>query len=157
LSDRIEAMAATVEIFAMLRYTTHSGMPYMKGVKLIGIDAEQRATLGGFAEHLLNPENRKHPSFELPGEAREQLERQQKPLSAALRGFHQAQPPPQRGQEEATEPPTKPDPAPPPETEMPPVGIILGYALAHFRNPDTQPGTKADDICFLSPGDKVDI
>jgi lipoprotein-releasing system permease protein len=132
----------------------------MKTVRLIGIDAEGRAALGGFAEYLVSPENRQHPSFEVTGEVRERLERHQK-LAALMWRFSQGP----RGREEAAEPPrvvgqpapppVKPDPDPPEETVSPPVGIILGYAIAHFRDRDAPAGEKAADIRILHPGDEV--
>ncbi len=162
LRDRIAAMAPMLEIFALIQLNPEFG-PIMKTVKLIGIDAESRAALGGFAEYLVNPENRQHPSFELRGEARERLENRQKLASIMLRQFNQNATRPAHGQEETAEPPlpgehppaTKPDPEAPEETARPPVGIILGYAIAHMRDPDAPPGQKAADKQLLRPGDKV--
>jgi lipoprotein-releasing system permease protein len=164
LREHIAAMAPTVEIFAMLRFNLEGG-PLMKTVKLLGVDADSRTALGGFAEHLVNPANRRHPSFDVTGEARERLERRQKTASRMLRHFHQTSALKPRGLEDAadppmlfgqpTPPPAIPDPDPPEETVTPPVGIILGYAIAHFRDRLALPGAKAADIRILHPGDEV--
>jgi hypothetical protein len=67
LNDRIEAMTPTVEIFAMFQFRVN-GTPIVRAVRLIGIDPESRARLGGFADNL-GPANREHPSFDLSAEA----------------------------------------------------------------------------------------
>src|SRR4051794_15355055 len=64
LNDRIEAMTPTLEIFAMLQFNWR-GQPFMRPVRLIGIEPEGRARVGGFGEHLLLAEDKAHPSFEL--------------------------------------------------------------------------------------------
>ena len=51
LNSRIEAMTPTIEIFAMLQFSVN-GTPIVRAVRLIGIDPEGRARLGGFAEYL---------------------------------------------------------------------------------------------------------
>ena len=53
---------ATLETFAMLQFTCR-GIPMTRSVRLIGIDPQARARIGGFAEHLvLHPGQ---PTFEL--------------------------------------------------------------------------------------------
>src|SRR5260370_254970 len=51
LNDRIVAMTSTLEIFAMLQFNWQ-GAPIARQVRLIGIEPEGRARLGGFAEYL---------------------------------------------------------------------------------------------------------
>src|SRR5215211_2591763 len=60
LGEKIEAMAATLETFAMLQYT-YDGMPYTKTVKLLGIEPESRSRIGGFQEFLVGKSNRADP------------------------------------------------------------------------------------------------
>ena len=48
----MEAMAPTLEIFAMLQFK-YRGMPIMRTVRLIGVDPESRSRLGG----LFRPED----------------------------------------------------------------------------------------------------
>src|SRR5947207_7529238 len=51
LNDRIEAMTSTLEIFAMLQFRLPNGEMVFRPVHVIGIDPEQRAKIGGFAEY----------------------------------------------------------------------------------------------------------
>src|SRR5947209_2456675 len=51
LNDKIEAMAPTMEIFAILQIP--GGQENMRAVTLIGIDPESREKVGGFANYLL--------------------------------------------------------------------------------------------------------
>src|SRR4051794_5159005 len=68
LNERIEAMTATLEIFAMLQFNFRD-MPFTRPVRLIGIDPEGRTRVGGFAEHLVL--HRDHPSFQLSPQAQQ--------------------------------------------------------------------------------------
>ena len=74
LSRQVEAMAPTLEIFAVMQ-TTFRGEPMIRPIKLIGIDAEQRARVGGFGEHLTR--GRPKPSFGLDPEAMQRYEAKQ--------------------------------------------------------------------------------
>ena len=69
LNSRIEAMTATLEIFAMLQFE-HNGTPYTRPVRIIGIEPIGRGQVGGFQEHLVKESNRLDPSkvFELDEE-----------------------------------------------------------------------------------------
>jgi lipoprotein-releasing system permease protein len=137
LADRIDTMTATMEVFALLQYTWRT-VPVTRTVHLIGVEPEGRARLGGFAEYLVLHPN--HPSFELTGKARERQELLHPPHRLPL-------------PEVKFDPPK---PGEPPAPEMPeskpfvPQGIILGHALAHFRDPATK-----EEVCTLAPGDEV--
>jgi lipoprotein-releasing system permease protein len=137
LAERIDSMTASMEIFALLQYTWR-GVPVTRTVHLIGVEPEGRTRLGGFAEYLVLHPNR--PSFALTGKARERQELLHPPHRLPL-------------PEVAFDPP-KPGEPPPPELppSRPPVieGIILGHALAHFRDPATK-----EEVCTLAPGDEV--
>ncbi len=62
----IEAMAPTMETFALMKWTYH-GQPITKEVQLIGIKPLERAKTGDFAEFLFDEHGRKiPPSFEVP-------------------------------------------------------------------------------------------
>jgi len=143
LSQRIEAMTPTLEIFGMIRFdcnTTSIARP----VHIIGIDPVGRARVGGFAEHLLL--NKGQPSFELSHEALQHHRMLHPPhrldfIASALL------PKPTDG---------KPAPEPPPSNDSPPSTIIVGYAIAHFRaklNTDETP----KEVRTLQPGDDVII
>jgi lipoprotein-releasing system permease protein len=143
LSQRIEAMTPTLEIFGMIQFHCN-GSQIARPVHIIGIDPIGRARVGGFAEHL--ELHKGQPSFELSPQA---LERQHL-LHRPHRLNRIAQmliPPPIDG---------KPLPDPPPSSEEPPSTIIVGYAIAHFRaklNPEEAP----KEIRTLDPGDDVVI
>src|SRR4051794_13048896 len=62
LSRHVEAMAPTLEIFAVLQ-TSYQGNPQVRPIKLVGVDAEQRARVGGFAEHMVRHKGK--PGFAL--------------------------------------------------------------------------------------------
>jgi lipoprotein-releasing system permease protein len=68
LNEQIAAMTPTMEIFAILQYT-YRGQNFVKPVRLIGIDIESRAKVGGFTEFLQDKRNRDNPSFALSPEA----------------------------------------------------------------------------------------
>ncbi len=141
LSQRIEAMTPTLEIFGMIRFN-YNGMPIARPVRIIGIDPIGRTRVGGFAEHLQI--NRGQPSFELNAEA---VQRQ--------RLLH----PPHRLDRMAAlmalpAPDGRPAPEPPPSREFVPCSIIVGYAVAHFRAPGTD-AASPHEIRTLEPGDDV--
>ncbi len=148
LNEHIEAMAPTLEIFAMLQFRIN-GSSVVRPVRLIGIDPERRAQVGGFARHLVDERNRVHPSFELSPEAREHHDKkaQEELLFQPPVPFN---PPPAF----PPLPGEKPPPAPPPSVIYKPHGTILGYAIAHFRDKDPKTG-KVTDKRYLHPGDEV--
>jgi lipoprotein-releasing system permease protein len=132
-----------MEVFAMLQYEL-GGETILRPVHLIGVDPQGRAQLDGFKEHLVNPENRQNPSFELRGEARERWLRQQRPLgnsSVMPAVFDPNDPLP---------PPVPPDPSP-----SLPHGIMVGWAIAHFRDRAASTQSQAKDICAIYPGDEI--
>lgn len=143
LSKRIEAMTPTLEIFGMIQFDCN-GTSIARPVHIIGIDPVGRASVGGFAEHLLLHKGK--PSFELNPEALEHHNAIHPPhrLDRIMRLML---PPPTDG---------KPPPAPPPSNESPPSTIVVGYAIAHFRaklKPDAPP----EEVRTLAPGDDVII
>ncbi len=143
LGQEVEAMTPTMEVFAMLHFEIN-GEKILRPVRLIGIDAKGRARLGGFAEHLLNPENRADPSFELRGEARERWLREQQPMAL-----------PQRFPDPVSAPGAPPAPPPPEPSLFLPKGIILGYAIAHLRDKTADASKQDKDFRILNPGDEV--
>jgi lipoprotein-releasing system permease protein len=142
LHDKIVSMSATLEIFAMLRYRW-GGEPILRPVKVIGIDAAERARMGGFAEHLFDDQERPlPPSFDLGPKALQRWCR-----------FH-----PQRLAMQPLQvfgPDGKPPPDPPPEVADEPHGAFLGWGIAHFRVPTDDPKTPFKEVCCLEPGDDI--
>jgi lipoprotein-releasing system permease protein len=150
LNERIEAMAPTLEIFAMIQFRCRDA-PFARTVRLIGIDPAARARLGGFAEHLVSEENQKHPSFDLSPEARRHYEERLR--FRVIRSLDPPEPFP------AAHGPVWDGGKPPPETPRPsvqaPQGIILGYAIAHVRDRTASPDGEVREVRILEPGDEV--
>src|SRR5262249_34597506 len=120
LNSRIEAMAPTLEIFAMLQHTFEpSQIPVVRPIRLIGIEPESRSKVGGFAEFLLP--NKDRPSFELSDEAKHRYETRNRMIPEVP----PSEPLPGAGD--------KPPPEPPPSREWVPERAIVGYALSHYR------------------------
>jgi lipoprotein-releasing system permease protein len=157
LGPRIAAMSPTLEVFAMLQFRLPNGQMMMRPVRLIGVDPATRGAVGGFQEHLLNPRNRRHPSFELPPETRKHFEggelwRQSlawQQYEAAMQQFEEEL---KRGNT-AAEPPVPP---PPSEIKLP-RGIIVGNNIASFRKKEANAETATKDIYMLRPGDKIHL
>jgi lipoprotein-releasing system permease protein len=176
LDSQIEAMTPTLEIFAILQFNFippdsrdsgrplrgfdddgnlrpefpfHDGTPIMRPVHLIGIDPEGRARVGGFGEHLLLAKDKAHPTFDLSKEGFENYLRRHP--------YHGMQASPKI---KPILPSPTPEPDPPQwaeKTESLPEKIILGYALAHYRDPKSTPEHPLPDVRALVPGDEVVI
>jgi lipoprotein-releasing system permease protein len=144
LNERIEAMTATLEIFAMAQYTFNDH-PIARPVQVVGIEPESRARLGGFAEHLTIHKNR--PSFKLNPEGQKRWEDRNR-----LREILNREPP---EPEMPLVPGDKPPPDAPPSKKFVAEGIIVGHALAFTRRKGGPEGDK--EICLLQPGDDVVI
>jgi lipoprotein-releasing system permease protein len=119
---------------------TWRGQPFTRTVRLIGVDAEQRAKLGGFADYMVLRRGR--PSFALSDEGRARQEWRDAPRRRAMDSVRFD--PPLPGE--------KPAPELPQSKPLVPEGIIVGYALSHFRHPQT-----GEDVCTLEEGDDVRI
>lgn len=64
--DRVESMTPAIEVFAMLHYQNQGrGRHFTRPVRLVGIDAKGRTSVGEFNNYLRHPENRADPSFAL--------------------------------------------------------------------------------------------
>lgn len=143
LNERVEAMAPTLEIFAMIQFS-YGQSDIARPVKLIGIDAESRSRVGGFAEFLVNSKDR--PRFELTPEAKKHNEARNR-----FKPGLQLQPPMQFETVDG-----KPPPDPPPSRPFVPECAVVGYAIAHFR--DEQPDETGNyDRCLLRPGDDIHL
>jgi lipoprotein-releasing system permease protein len=152
---RIEAVSPTVEVFAILQFTTAppESQTLTKPIRLIGVDPKSRAAVGGFSEYLVRQQNSRNPSFDPTPEALAQHEENKRILD--------------RMQPVDPMPPKKPFPDPnaipePDEATMTagmPVpklyGAFPGYTIAHFRyrNEHGQVIEKES----LRPGDNVTI
>ncbi len=144
LAERIEAMTPTLEIFAMLQYT-YNHAPFARPIRLIGIEPEGRARVGGFAEHIVHQRGR--PTFKLDEDGQRRYD--------DIRRWHVANEPAPVPQPLA--PGERPPPDPPPSRELVPECVILGHAIAHYRDRSKGPDDPEREKCTLHPGDDVII
>jgi lipoprotein-releasing system permease protein len=166
LNDRIEVMAGTMEVFAIL--SLPNNRTWARPVRLIGIDPEMRAKLGSFQEFLKNPKNRRDPSkvFEMDEDARMRFERNQMDDLAWMNEIEQGivlQRPGMPSEEVPAFPPGLPIPKPEPIRAVPEApprvvreqpGVVIGYSIAHFRKPATET-EPAEEVRMLHPGDDL--
>jgi len=142
LNDRIEAMTSTLDPMAIFQFRLPNGEMVFRPVKLIGIDPEERAKIGGFAEFLQDEEDRQHPSFELRGEALRRYNVNNPDMIMPVQAVHM-------------EPGEPPPPDAPPEEVIIPQGIIIGHAIANMRKKGTTADAPVKDITLLERGDEV--
>ncbi|AMV24377.1 Lipoprotein-releasing system transmembrane protein LolE [Gemmata sp. SH-PL17] len=151
--DKIEAVTPTIETFAVLQFRDDYNRIVAKPVRLIGIDPEGRAAVGGFSEYLDRQKGSPHPNFDLTPEALQRVEWNRR------RHDREA---PQVVQSKAvkTAIPPLPDAIPEPKMDVdvgipkPKMhGVIVGHSLAHFRYHNKE-GQMVEEVA-LSPGDNV--
>jgi lipoprotein-releasing system permease protein len=152
--DRIEAITPTIEVFAIIQFE-FNGQMMTKPIRLIGIDPQGRAAVGGFSEYLVRQKGEPNPSFDLTPEALRQHEankrrREQEEV------FNLPQLPPAPV---VTDPAAIPPPNPAfmkgdvPEPKL--HGVIPGYTLSHYRFRNEH--GIVQEIAALKPGDAVTI
>jgi lipoprotein-releasing system permease protein len=150
LRGQVVAMSATLEVFAMIQFRLSNGQMVMKPVRLIGIDPQSRSAVGGFQEYLVSKENRRHPSFDLPAKVRKQYERAEAwRQNLAWQEYHQAMKELEEKQKRGEPVGLPPVPPPPIENRLP-RGVIVGNAIASFRQ-------QTRDVYMLGPGAEVRI
>ena len=170
LNARIEAMTATLEIFAMLQFE-HNGTPYTRPIRLIGIDPAGRARVGGFSEYLDSKRNRDDPGrvFDLDEKALLRFRDNQRRAEQELR---LTMPEPQDLDMNVGAANDLP-PAPPPPMVVGPVkpapeaepfgqphitySVVIGYAIGNYRRPAAGPGQPPREVRTLDRGDSVVI
>ncbi len=155
----VAAMTPTLEVFALLQFpvrTPYRDAVVTKTVRLIGIDPQSRAEVGGFAEYLYGLDMKSYPpslhslppSFELSPEAQERFQ------SRLLPRPPEPPPPPA-----ALDPSAPPPPAP--WTDRPQKrfdrGAFVGYAIASFRDQHATAPGDIKDVYMLVPGDVIEL
>jgi lipoprotein-releasing system permease protein len=162
VGDKLAAISPTVEVFAILQFSYPNGAPVMKPVRLIGVEPDNRAAVGGFAEYLVRQKDSPHPSFDLTPDALARHERNRE-HAARLEQIQQER---AKALDLPGPPPAKalvPDPNALPEPDLfngkaPPApklhGAILGYSIAHVR---FTKGGAVEEEAILSPGDAVTL
>ncbi|HEY2786245.1 MAG TPA: FtsX-like permease family protein [Fimbriiglobus sp.] len=165
----VEAVSPTVEVFGMLQFRRkdRSGEDVVdvKKIMISGVDPAKHAKVGGFSQYLTRQKNRPNPSFDLTQEARERYERNRaldfpdfpaNPSTAREPKPDFFKDPIVVPQNPLAPPPTIAPPVldalPPPK----PVGIVLGYSLAHYRYTDPHTN-EVKEIEVIKPGDHVMI
>ena len=169
--EHIEAMAPTVEVFALLQFTLRDRLgrpvPVTKHVRVIGIDPAQQAKVGRFSQYLVRQKDSPTPSFGLTDDALDRFARNRlhaDPEAAfrmPLEGEPDAGPIRQAGfmaDPVVTIPSAPPVVVPPPDlaASAPPrlPGVILGFSIAHTRYKDPETGI-TEEYELLKPGDSV--
>jgi lipoprotein-releasing system permease protein len=169
VGDHVKAMAPTIETFAIMQYRIN-GRSYPRLIHLVGVDPKFQSQLAGFSENLMQPERRTNPSFELDPTARLQWEMAHPPLQPMdLLKLPPAPAPAQPDANQVELPalpgvPSKPQKKledlppidPTPFVQNKPHGIIMGSALASYREP-AKDGVEAHDEFVLNRGDSVTI
>jgi lipoprotein-releasing system permease protein len=144
LRDHIEAMAPTLEIFAMIQFN-YQDWPVARQVRLIGVDPRDHARMGGFADYLAV--HRDNPRFQLTRQAKQHWLDRNRFRDLLFKDPIKPQPGPDG----------KPPPDPPPSEPFVPECAIVGYAIAHTQSRDKGPDGKYRKITLLSPGEDVVI
>lgn len=151
LAERIEAMTATMETYAMLQFDV--GEIYTRPVKVIGIDAEGRSKIGGFREHLINQNGVGKPSFDVPENVKNAYAHQMRlardrQYAESIREWQEMV---------KIDPSLLPPPAPPEAEISVPRGVIIGNLLATRRMKDPNDEKKTIEQYFLHPGNSIMI
>lgn len=144
LDSRIEAMAPTLEIFAMLQFTYRDN-PLARPIRVIGVEPESRASVGGFAEFLTL--NKDRPTLQPSPELRRRNDALQRARAGLFLADPAPAPPPPPGE--------KPPPDDPPSRDFVAEGAIIGYAIAHYRRSTPGEPEGGEDVRILHPGDDV--
>jgi lipoprotein-releasing system permease protein len=147
LKDEIEAMTPVLEVFALMKFNYSNGAPIMRTVHLVGIEPEGRSKVGAFAEYLQKHKNNPAAAFTLDADARTRFLQNNRFHGLALPAFHS----PSLG------PDGIPAPAPPPLVDDSPDFIIVGDAIAHYKEPDPEDPLKPKTITAIERGDEVII
>lgn len=153
VGDKIEAIAATIETFAILKFRQHNGSTVAKPVRLIGVDAEGRAQVGGFSEYLVRQKDSPKPSFDLTPEALQRHEWNVRRLRSELGAGVPVKEPPALPMPDALPEPKMDLNVGVPKPKL--YGVIPGYSIAHFRYKDKNGQTVEE--AALKPGDDVII
>jgi lipoprotein-releasing system permease protein len=155
----IAAMAPSVDLMAIVQYRWRGRM-WAFPVHVVGIDPKYQKDFPGFAEYLLQEDRKRSPSFDIDAEATRRYEFFHPPLPPdAL--LQIPAPPAPAGDDVVQLPPIDSKPGkkvefpaapldPPPLVQRQLHGIIVGHALASFRNGN-------DDEYILERGDPITV
>jgi lipoprotein-releasing system permease protein len=160
LNEQIDAMAVTLEAFAMVQYRHPNGEIATRPVRVMGIEMDSRSKVGGFwenltsyQEHKIKNEPNPAPSFEIPEDIRRMYENAEKRLEED-RQIEQWFPPEQKVdpnfgipaelqhlfEKEAAKKKPLPRPMPVPHVARVPKGAVVGHLIAHYKYRDADTG-----------------
>ena len=147
LRDQVEEMTPTLEIFAMLQFNFRDA-PIMRPVRIIGIQPVGRTNVGGFAQYLQIHKDKPAESFTLSNDGRKHYLDNHRFHGLMMQDLNPAR----LGSD------GKPLPAAPPSTvdDMPDF-IILGHAMAHYRERSGADHLDPKEITTIEAGDEVVI
>jgi lipoprotein-releasing system permease protein len=137
LREQVVAMAATMDVFAMLQFRLPNGEYMTRPIHLVGVDPKSRSAIGGFQEYLVYQSKRPAVSFDLSKKALEHYYLRN-PFARPLPLLSEPPPPGQ-----------PPPPAPPPSEAKVPRGAIIGNLLGCWRDKDQK------DHYLINPGDTI--
>jgi lipoprotein-releasing system permease protein len=143
IGDKIEAMTPAIETIGLIQITYRGREMQPRSVRIIGVDPKGRARVGGFAEYLCDLRNRQNPSFELTPEVKRRHDEKYgtpRPLFPPAPAFG---------------PDGLPPPAPMPEEPKVLGNIIVGYAIANYRDPQASRDDPNKEIPVVERGDEV--
>lgn len=155
--ERIEAVSATVDVFAIMQFNFR-GQVMTKPVRLIGIEPTQRAAVGGFSEYLVNNSATPEKAFNLTPEALKRYDwNRQRALAADPLTLPNDPFQIPNAKPRVEDPGALPAPQMDTHIGTPQVkqfGVVPGYALAHFRY--RKDGQVIEEAA-LKPGDDVTL
>jgi lipoprotein-releasing system permease protein len=163
VGNDIKAMSPSVELFALMRFN-YRGRNYTQRVRLVGVDPKLHGELGGWSEYLQEPERSASPSFEIGKDAMKRYDAMHPdlppdtlfptPMDPPGKKINQLElpkiDPNQQAEKELKDVKDLPPIAPPPSQPRKPRGIIVGHALASYRDPKTE-----KTVYVLDRGDSV--
>lgn len=175
LNEQIEAMAVTLESFAMVQFRHTNGEIATRPVRVVGIEMNSRTQVGGFWENLSSYQEHKKknepippPSFDIPKaiedaylNAEERL-KQDRELQAWFGPPQPVDPnfgiPKDLQEFFKKDPAQKPLPMPPPmgvpHVVRIPKGAVVGHLIAHYKYRDPETGD-VREAQAIHPGDNI--
>ena len=161
VGQHIAAMSPVVETIAIMQVNIN-GTDWTQRVLLIGVDPKVQRNVGGFTDHIEDPERKANPSFDISPEAIQRFLEMHPPGQR----FAPIPPPPGELDIDPAMPrlPDVKNPAPGgakpapnlPQMDAPPSptakyrGAILGHAIAFYIDPKTR-----EEKCAIQHGDTV--
>src|ERR1019366_1742333 len=167
LDGQIEAMAVTLEAFAMLQFRHPNGEVAMRPVRVMGIEMKSRSLVGGFHMNLAKQKNNPAPSFDIPENIRVLYEQAEERLQRDRELDHLFPLPKDKADPLANVPEdlkhlfevkkgesAMPPPMPVPHRPRLPQGVIVGHLIAHYKYRDPETGQIKEGEA-IRPGENI--